>query len=128
MTTLQSHPDGVDRPYAAAAVHHGVVYACGQLSRSRDGSTPDRLTEQVDRTIDNLQAVLHQAGSGLEQLLKLTVYLADLGEFDAYNEAYLRRMAGLPLPPRTTVQVAAFRGRTRIEIDAIAAVAGAGAS
>ncbi|MGN6132837.1 MAG: RidA family protein, partial [Nocardioidaceae bacterium] len=57
----------------------------------------------------------------LATLLKVTVYLADLADFDAYNDAYLARLASNPLPPRTTVQVAAFRGQKRLEIDAVAA-------
>jgi 2-iminobutanoate/2-iminopropanoate deaminase len=53
----------------------------------------------------------------------VTVFLTDLGEFDAYDAAYCARLAGRPLPPRTTVQVASLRGEKRIEIDAVAAVA-----
>ncbi|MFI0467295.1 RidA family protein [Saccharopolyspora sp. 5N102] len=123
MTTLHPHPDGAERPYAAAAVHQGVIYACGQLPRAEDGSTPEDMADQVELALDNLQRVLEPAGGGLHSLLKMTVFLADLDEFDAYNDAYLKRFAGLRLPPRTTVEVARFRGRTRIEIDAIAAVA-----
>lgn len=123
MPTLHDHPGAVERPYAAAAVHHGVIYACGQLPRTQDGTTPADLAEQVAVAIDNLEAVLHNAGGGLGDLLKLTVYLADFADFDTYNDAYLKRFVGVPLPPRTTIQVAAFRGNTRIEIDAIGAVA-----
>lgn len=123
MPTLHDHPDAVERPYAAAAVHHGVVYACGQLPRTTDGTTPTDLGQQVALAIDNLETVLNNAGGSLEDLLKLTVYLADLADFDTYNNAYIKRLAGVPLPPRTTIQIAAFRGNTRIEIDAIGAVA-----
>ncbi|WP_187351858.1 RidA family protein [Allosaccharopolyspora coralli] len=126
MPTLYTHPDAAHRPYAAAAVHQGVVYACGQLPRRPDGTTPDDLSEQVVVALDNLAAVLHEAGGDLHHLLKLTVYLADLADFDTYNNAYLTRLEGIPLPPRTTIQVAAFRGATRIEIDAIGAVAPTG--
>jgi 2-iminobutanoate/2-iminopropanoate deaminase len=51
-----------------------------------------------------------------------TIYLADLSEFDDYNAAYLGRLEGIALPPRTTVEVARFRGDKRIETDGIAAV------
>ncbi len=54
----------------------------------------------------------------------MTVFLADLDEFDDYERAYQRRLAGHPLPPRTTVQVAGFRGQKRIEIDAVTATLG----
>lgn len=122
MPILDAHPDNAQRPYAAAAVHHGVIYTCGQLPRKLDGTTPDDLSEQVAIALDNLAEVLHNAGGDLRHLLKVTVYLADLSEFDTYNDAYLARLEGVPLPPRTTIQVAAFRGATRIEIDAIGAV------
>lgn len=123
MPILHSHPDDRQRPYAASALHQGVIYACGQLPRKPDGSVPDDLPEQVAVTLDNVAAVLRDAGGDLRHLLKMTVYLADLADFDTYNEAYLARLDGMPLPPRTTVQVAGFRGATRIEIDAIGAVA-----
>ena len=71
--------------------------------------------------LDNLEGVLAQAGSSLAHVLKLTVFLADLDEFDAYDAAYRARLSEVTLPPRTTVQVARFRGEKRIEIDAVAA-------
>ncbi|GAA1789285.1 RidA family protein [Planosporangium flavigriseum] len=119
------HADGQDRPYQAATVHGGVVYPCGQVPVRTDGVVPADFAEQVTVCLDNLERVLHAAGSDLDHLLQLTVYLADLADFDAYNAAYLARLRGRPLPPRTTVQVAGFRGGKRIEISAIAAVASA---
>ncbi len=121
--TRHRHADGKRRPYIAAAVHGGVVYPCGQIPTDPEGVTPDALVDQVGVCFDNLERVLVSAGSSLGHLLQLTVYLADLTDFDRYNEAYLARMTGHSLPPRTTVQVAGFRGAKRIEISAIAAVA-----
>src|SRR5690242_12470872 len=120
--TLIPHAHGVDRPYAAAATFGGTIWACGQIPTRADGYTPPGIAEQVAVALDNLEATLHRAGGGLDTLLKLTVYLADLSEFDAYNAAYLARLQGISLPPRTTVEVAKFRGDKRIEIDAVAAV------
>ncbi|HAP89024.1 MAG TPA: hypothetical protein DIT15_07800 [Arthrobacter bacterium] len=74
------------------------------------------------KVFENLEQALTAAQSDLSSLLKLTVYLADLDEFEDYNAAYLTCLSGHPLPPRTTVQVARFRGEKRIEIDAVAAV------
>ncbi|MGP5394818.1 RidA family protein [Arthrobacter rhombi] len=118
------HQDEKVRPYSAAAVFGGVVYACGQVPTLADGSTPATMTDQVAAVFDNLEGVLDQAGASLTSLLKLTVFVADFDEFDEFNEAYLFRLEGYALPPRTTVQVARFRGEKRIEIDAIAAVIG----
>ncbi|MCU1672327.1 MAG: hypothetical protein JWN77_440 [Frankiales bacterium] len=116
-------PNGKQTPYSAATVHNDVVYPCGQVPVAPDGSIAEDIGMQVRQCFDNLEQVLTSAGSGLGQLLQVTVYLADLAEFDAYNAAYLTCLSGLPLPPRTTVQVAAFRGAKRIELTAIAAVA-----
>ncbi|MDO5712355.1 MAG: RidA family protein [Micrococcales bacterium] len=116
----REHPDGRPRPYAASVTKNGVVYACGQVPVAADGSVPAAIGDQVRLVFDNLERVLEPTGASLATLLKVTVYLADLDEFDDYNEAYLRRLSGLPLPPRTTVQVARFRGEKRIELEALA--------
>ncbi len=118
----REHADGVPRSYTASATHGGVVWACGQVPRRADGTVPESIEEQVRVTIDNLEAVLHEAGASLSTIVKMTVFLANLDEFDAYDAAYRGRLDGGPLPPRTTVQVARFRGEKRIEIDAVAAV------
>ncbi|CAN5361874.1 RidA family protein [soil metagenome] len=123
--TLVAHPHGPGRPYAGAAVHGGTIWACGQVPTTSDGGTPTSVGDQVRVALDNLELTLRAAGGGLNTLLKLTVFLADLDDFDEYNEAYLSRLHDVELPPRTTVQVARFRGPKRIEIDAVAAVADA---
>lgn len=116
------HAAGGSRPYIAATVHNGVVYPCGQVPVDSHGATPEELAEQVRLCIDNLERVLVSAGSSLDGLLQLTVYLADIADLDEYNKAYIERMTGRTLPPRTTVQAAAFRGTKRIEITATAAI------
>lgn len=125
--TRRAHADGVARPYIAATIHNGVVYPCGQVPVDGEGRTPNALADQVRLCIDNLERTLISVDSSLHRLLQLTVYLADIGDLDTYNQAYLCRMAGKTLPPRTTVQVAAFRGAKRIELTAIAAVEARGA-
>ncbi|MFC0448053.1 RidA family protein [Rhodococcus jostii] len=119
---LVPHPAGTARPYARAAVFADTIWACGQIPTTADGQTPTAIGDQVRVALDNLEATLQASGGGLHTLLKATVYLADLSEFDEYNDAYLERLEGIPLPPRTTVEVARFRGDKRIEIDGIAAV------
>lgn len=123
--TRRDHADGKPRPYLAVTEFGGVVYPCGQVPTDASGATPESLPDQVSLCLDNLERVLHESGSSLGHLLQLTVYLADIAELDVYNEAYLKRMSGHPLPPRTTVQVAGFRGDKRIEMSAIAAAIGA---
>lgn len=113
--------DGKPRPYSATARVNDIIFVCGQVPTRADGSTPTDITGQVTQALDNLEQALSAAHSDLSSLLKITVYLADLEEFEDYNAAYLTRLSGHPLPPRTTVQVAGFRGEKRIEIDAVAA-------
>ncbi|MEO5778427.1 MULTISPECIES: RidA family protein [Arthrobacter] len=115
------HEDGKPRPYTASATFGGVVWACGQVPTRADGSTPESLRDQVNVVFDNLEKVLADAGADLSSILKITVFLANLDEFDEYNSAYLARFGDLTLPPRTTVEVARFRGEKRIEMDAVAA-------
>lgn len=115
------HEDGKPRPYTASATFGKVVWACGQVPTKADGSTPESLQDQVNVVFDNLEKVLADAGAELSTILKITVFLANLDEFDDYNNAYLERFGDLTLPPRTTVEVARFRGEKRIEMDAVAA-------
>ncbi|MDI3195861.1 RidA family protein [Pseudarthrobacter sp. AL07] len=115
------HEDGKPRPYTASATFGGVVWACGQVPTRADGSTPESLRDQVNVVFDNLEKVLADAGADLSSVLKITVFLANLDEFDEYNSAYLARFGDLTLPPRTTVEVSRFRGEKRIEMDAVAA-------
>ena len=117
-----NHADGKPRPYSATATFGGVVWACGQIPANSQGEIPESMADQLGVAMDNLEQVLTAAGASLSTLLKLTIYIADFDEFDEYNEAYQRRLDGHALPPRTTVQVARFRGKKRIEIDAVAAV------
>ena len=68
-----------------------------------------------------LEASLVRAGSSLSRILQITVYLAKMQEFEEYDAAWRERFSGHPLPPRTTLFVAGFRGDKRIELTAIAA-------
>lgn len=120
--TYQAHPDGAERSYAASAAVGDLVFACGQVPVADDGSVAPTIADQVRQALDNLERVLVDGGSSLDRLLKVTVFLADLDEFDEYDGAYRSRLAGLPLPPRTTVEVARFRGDKRVEVDAVAAL------
>lgn len=116
------HQDGKTRNYTATASFGGIVFACGQVPTRPDGSTAASLNDQVDTVFDNLETVLADAGADLSTILKVTVFLANLDEFDEFNAAYVRRLQGVTLPPRTTVEVSRFRGEKRIEVDVVAAV------
>ncbi|HET7791531.1 MAG TPA: RidA family protein [Gemmatimonadales bacterium] len=108
-------------PYSQAIVVDGRVFTAGQIaldpkSGEMVGKTAAEQTEQVFK---NLIAILAAAGSGLDRVIKTTVYLADMGEFAAMNEVYARHF-GTHKPARSTVQAAALPKGARVEIDAIA--------
>jgi len=120
------HADSVERSYLAATTFGQLVFPCGQIPTLPDGSIPATIGDQTRACIDNLESVLIQCGSGLDRILQVTVYLADKGEFDAYDLAWRERFTGLPRPPRTSIFVADFRGTKRIELSAIAVSGGGG--
>jgi len=111
-------------PYSQAVVAGGFVFASGQVPI--DPGT-GRLIESVHvgdhvrRALDNLSAVLSAAGSSLEQVVKVTIYLADMADFPDVNRAYAAYFPHTP-PARATLQVAALPLSARVEIDLIALV------
>lgn len=110
-------------PYAQAVACGGFLFLSGQVPI--DPATGDlvrgTVQEEVARVLENLRAVLRAAGSGLDRVVRTTVYLTDLADFGAMNEAYARYF-GTHRPARSTVQVAALPKGARVEIDAIAAL------
>ena len=110
-------------PYSQAIRHQGVVYLSGQipLDPASGKLVGDDIEAQTERVLENLRAVLAEAGSGLENLLRVGVFLIDMREFPRFNAVYAR-VLGEARPARSTVQVAALPLGARIEIDAIAAV------
>jgi 2-iminobutanoate/2-iminopropanoate deaminase len=79
------------------------------------------IVQETERVLDNLGAVLDAAGLSFDHVVKTTIYLVDLIDFQAVNETYARRFLRTP-PARATVQVAALPRGARVEIDAIAAL------
>ncbi len=112
-------------PYSQAVCHAGLVFASGQipLDVSSGQLVAGEIEEQARSVIRNLAAVLEAAGSGLERVLKTTLYLTDLSDFPRVNAVYAAHFRGQPRPARTTIQVAALPLGARIEIDAIATLA-----
>jgi 2-iminobutanoate/2-iminopropanoate deaminase len=110
-------------PYSQAVVHNGIAYLSGQIPL--DPATGEMvgggIAGQTERVLENLKAVLEACGSGLEQVLKTTVFLADMGEFPQMNEVYERYFPG-EAPARATVQAARLPREARVEIECIAAV------
>jgi 2-iminobutanoate/2-iminopropanoate deaminase len=110
-------------PYSQA-IHSGdLVFLSGQVPI--DPATGDLvvgdIAVQTERVLDNLGAVLAAAGATFADVVKTTIYLVDLGDFQAVNQTYAKRFAAAP-PARATVQVSALPKGARVEIDAIARV------
>jgi 2-iminobutanoate/2-iminopropanoate deaminase len=111
-------------PYSQAIRCGELVFVSGQLAL-RPGEkdlTGGSIGEQTDQVFANLRAILEEAGSGLDRLVKTTVFLADLGDFAGMNEVYARHVGDRP-PARSTVEVAALPSGALVEIEAIASVA-----
>jgi 2-iminobutanoate/2-iminopropanoate deaminase len=111
-------------PYSQAIVEGGFLFASGQVpldpitGRLVEGG----LEASAERVLDNLEAILSEAGLGFADVVKTTVYLTRAGDFAAMNAAYARRF-GEHRPARSTVIVAALPADAPLEIDLIARVA-----
>lgn len=108
-------------PYSQAIVADSVIYTAGQVALDpRSGQlVGTTVADQTEQVLKNLTAVLAAAGSSLGQVVKTTVYLADMADFAAMNEVYARHFGG-HRPARSTVQAAGLPKGARVEIDAIA--------
>lgn len=110
-------------PYSQAIRAGDFVFVSGQLAL-RPGETKivgDTIGEQTEQVLANLRAILEEAGSGLDRLVKTTVFLANLADFQGMNEVYARHVGDAP-PARSTVEVAALPSGALVEIEAIATV------
>jgi 2-iminobutanoate/2-iminopropanoate deaminase len=110
-------------PYSQAIKADGFVFISGQIPiEPLTGEfVAGGITEQTEQVLKNLAAVLEAAGSSLEQVVKTTVFLADMKEFSAMNEVYARFFPA-PAPARATVAVAGLPRDARVEIEVVALV------
>ncbi len=109
-------------PFSAALVSNGVLYSSGQVALDPDTAklTGEDVAAQTHRVLKNIQIVLQAAGKSLADIVKTTVYLADMREFAAMNAVYAEYFKE-PYPARTTTQAAALPLGALVEIDVIAA-------
>jgi 2-iminobutanoate/2-iminopropanoate deaminase len=110
-------------PYSQAIRSGGFVFVSGQLAlkpgaKELSGGSVEEQTEQV---MANLRAILEEAGSGLDKLVKTTVFLQNLDDFQGMNSVYAKHVGDIP-PARSTVEVAKLPSGALVEIEAIAAV------
>lgn len=112
---------GAIGPYSQAIKTGGMVFCSGQIpiDPATGEFASDDVAVQTEQVIRNLQAVLKAAGTGLENVVKTTVFLADMNDFAAMNEVYSRFFEANK-PARATVQAARLPRDARVEIDCIA--------
>jgi 2-iminobutanoate/2-iminopropanoate deaminase len=107
-------------PYSQAIVADGTVYCAGQIGLDpATGELAEGLEAQAERALRNLTAVLDAAGATLADVVKTTIFLADMGDFTAVNAIYGTFMPDPP-PARSTVAVAGLPKGALVEIEAIA--------
>ena len=107
-------------PYSQAIAAGGFVFVSGQLALKPGDSAPSgAIEEQTEQVFANLRAILEEAGSGLDRLVKTTVFLQNLGDFQGMNSVYARHVGDNP-PARSTVEVAKLPSGALVEIEAIA--------
>ena len=108
-------------PYSQAIKAGGLVFVSGQLALE-PGDTELRggtIQEQTEQVFTNLRAILEEAGSSLDRLVKTTVFLQNLDDFQGMNEIYARHVGDRP-PARSTVEVARLPSGALVEIEAVA--------
>ena len=110
-------------PYSRAIATGALVFVSGQLALEPGGHdiVGDTIGEQTELVLTNLAAILEDAGGGLDRLVKTTVFLANLADFQGMNEVYARHVGERP-PARSTIEVSALPSGALVEIDAIATV------
>lgn len=107
--------------YAQAVIANGMVYTAGQVALvpGTKELAGDDITAQVKQAMDNVRIILEAAGTSLEDAVKITVYLADIADYPAFNEVYTTYFEDNP-PARSAFQVAALPLGAKVEIEAIA--------
>lgn len=110
-------------PYSQAVIHAGVLYCSGQIGLVPEAGklVADDVESQARQVMANLSAVLQAAGAELNDILKVNIYLTDMGDFPKVNEIYAAWL-GEHRPARATVAVAALPLAARVEMDLVARI------
>jgi 2-iminobutanoate/2-iminopropanoate deaminase len=110
-------------PYSQAIIHNGIIYVSGQGAMTPDSNELKlgTIEEEAELAMTNLRIILEEAGSSLDNLLTVTVYLKYMDDYAGFNEVY-RRFFGKDLPARTCIQAGDLPFGTRVEITATATI------
>ena len=107
-------------PYNQAIKYGDLVFTSGQIPLTPEGHiVSDNIEDQAKKVLENLKHVLEAGGSSMENVIKTTIFLADMNDFPVVNEIYDEAFGG-NFPARSTVQVARLPKDVLIEIEAIA--------
>jgi len=107
-------------PYSQGVVCGGWMFVSGQIPLGADGVPMDGgVAEQTEQCLKNIREILQATGLTMKDVVKTTVFMTDLGQFQAMNEVYTRHFEP-PFPARATVQVCALPKGASVEIEAVA--------
>jgi 2-iminobutanoate/2-iminopropanoate deaminase len=112
-------------PYNQAIVANGMVFVAGQISIDPHTNTvvhPQDVTKQTEQVMANLEAILTTAGSGWEDVVKTTIFLADMADFGAVNQVYAQYFNLETAPARACVEVSRLPKDVKVEIECIATI------
>lgn len=110
---------GAIGPYSQAIDTGTMIYTSGQLGMTPDGTLPATVEEQAAQSLSNVKAILEAAGSGMDKVVKTTVFLKDMNDFAVMNGIYATFFTQ-PFPARSAVQVARLPKDALVEIEVVA--------
>ncbi|MEI6102275.1 MAG: Rid family detoxifying hydrolase [Eubacteriales bacterium] len=108
-------------PYSPAVATEHLIFVSGQIPLNAQGVLAEGIEAQARQSLENLKAVLKAGGSDLENVVKTTIFLVNLGDFDLVNRVYAEYFAK-PYPARSCVEVSKLPKGALVEIEAVAAV------
>lgn len=109
-------------PYSQAVIHNGVMYLSGQIPLDPEGVlVRGTIEEETAAVLENIKLIAEEAGAGLEYVLKVTCYLADMEDFKRFNDVYRNYFPENP-PARTTIQAGKLPLDVQVEIAAVVAL------
>lgn len=110
---------GAIGPYSQGYEANGLVFTSGQIPvNPSDGTVPEGIAAQAEQSCKNVGAILEAAGTGFDRVIKTTCFLADMGDFAAFNEVYARYFTSRPV--RSCVAVKDLPRGVACEIEAVA--------
>lgn len=116
---ITTNAPGAIGPYSQGFIVNGIVYTSGQIPvNPADGSVPEGIAAQAEQSCKNVGAIIEAAGSSFDKVFKTTCFLADMGDFAAFNEVYAKYFVSKPA--RSCVAVKTLPKGVLCEIEAIA--------